>query len=206
MNSKCAVCVKRTPQLPCSISGDPHLHLKFCSTPGTHSTFYEIESVLFKGHRREGSKCVRPAAKVTAAASHPPFLFFSKDVRLPAGLQHSLAVEAEAQRQAKVRVSQHQALRTPISCTWTNTREAGKACHLCRAFLLCFLTFDSSRCRAESGLGPTTLLESVLHPVSSHTSSSLKLLTPSISFLNLAFTPSPIPVILSRSGILPWVI
>lgn len=33
--------------------------------------------------------------------------FFSKDVRLPAGLQHSLAVEAEAQRQAKVRVSQH---------------------------------------------------------------------------------------------------
>nr|KAF6413846.1 NPHS2 stomatin family member, podocin [Molossus molossus] len=29
-----------------------------------------------------------------------------KDVRLPAGLQHSLAVEAEAQRQARVRVSQ----------------------------------------------------------------------------------------------------
>lgn len=47
-----------------------------------------------------------PAA--TSSAAHPPArtLFSSKDVRLPAGLQHSLAVEAEAQRQAKVRVSQ----------------------------------------------------------------------------------------------------
>ncbi|XP_045153913.1 podocin [Echinops telfairi] len=40
--------------------------------------------------------------------------FYSKDVRLPAGLQHSLAVEAEAQRQAKVRVSQPRAPSSPL--------------------------------------------------------------------------------------------
>lgn len=41
----------------------------------------------------------------TVRAQTYAVFFFSKDVRLPAGLQHSLAVEAEAQRQAKVRVS-----------------------------------------------------------------------------------------------------
>jgi hypothetical protein len=52
-----------------------------------------------------------------------PSVFSSKDVRLPAGLQHSLAVEAEAQRQAKVRVSQDWDSILPRGLPLRSTRE-----------------------------------------------------------------------------------
>ncbi|XP_073882037.1 podocin isoform X5 [Macaca fascicularis] len=45
-----------------------------------------------------------PTTRLTFVSKLWRYLFMSKDVRLPAGLQHSLAVEAEAQRQAKVRM------------------------------------------------------------------------------------------------------
>lgn len=63
-----------------------------------------------KGVRRYGSsECREQCRKPT----WPRSFSFSKDARLPAGLQHSLAVEAEAQRQARVRVSQHGAGHLP---------------------------------------------------------------------------------------------
>lgn len=142
--------------------------------------------------------------------SGPCSSFSRKDVRLPAGLQHSLAVEAEAQRQARVRVSRPGAGRPPAGAVfWGNVGKSRRPAHV--KHLPCTCSFPHLPVRGGIWLCylfPTPYPSPTAPPTRhTHTPDPIKMTDSSISPSPVSFSlplpqsVSPHPSLFSGAGI-----